>query len=73
MSADEPAHAAPHGRPLDARTVGVIIVAAVLVGLGLSSLAYWLITGRWLLLAGVIPLAVGGLLLFSRLSGPDRA
>ena len=50
-----------------------IVGAAVLAGLGLALMAYWLITLSWWYFAGLIPLVLGALLLFSRLSGPDRA
>lgn len=49
------------------------IGAAVLVGLGMTGMAYWLITFHWILLASLIPLIGGGLLLFSRFTGPDHA
>jgi hypothetical protein len=50
-----------------------VVGAAVLVGIGLTGLAFWLITFHWVYLASVLPLAGGGLLLFSRRTGPDHA
>ena len=73
MAADETAHVGHSERSLGARTVLAITGAAILVGLGLASTAYWLITGEWAFFGGVAAVVVGGLLLFSRLSGPDRA
>jgi hypothetical protein len=54
-------------------SVPFVVGAAVLVGVGLTGMAYWLITFHWELLASIVPLAVGGLLLFSKGSGPDQA
>jgi hypothetical protein len=68
--------ASPHA-PADhsegAVSVLLVIGAAVLIGLGLTGMAFWLITFHWLFLASVVPLAGGGLLLFTRATGPDRA
>ncbi|HYA57490.1 MAG TPA: hypothetical protein VEH57_03380 [Thermoplasmata archaeon] len=61
--------AAEHGSV----SIPILVLAAVLVGLGLLGMAYWLITFQWALLASVIPLALGGLLLFTPRTGPDRA
>jgi hypothetical protein len=73
MSGEGTAHVTPPESPLGARAVVAIVGAAVLAGVGLASLAYWMITGSWLYFAGVVPLALGAVLLFSRLTGPDRA
>lgn len=73
MSEDESAHAVASASPLGARSVAAIIGAALLVGIGLASVAYWIITGKWIFFAGLLSLAVGAVLLFSRLTGPDRA
>ncbi len=51
-----------------------VIAGAVLVGVGLTGMAYWIYSGfHWLYLGSVAPLLAGGLILFSRLSGPDHA
>jgi hypothetical protein len=54
-------------------SIPFVIGAAALIGLGLTGMAFWLITFHWIFLASVIPLAGGGLLLFTRASGPDHA
>ncbi|HTP55251.1 MAG TPA: hypothetical protein VML53_01115 [Thermoplasmata archaeon] len=72
MEGSAAAHSSAHGRAT-ASEIGAIVGAAVLVGAGITGLAYWLITFHWLFLGSVIPLAAGGLLLFSRWTGPDRA
>jgi hypothetical protein len=72
----EPAHGHEHPEELPEGSVSVPIVvgAALLIGLGLTSMAYWLITSfHWIYFAGVVPLAGGGYLLFTRFTGADRA
>jgi Na+/proline symporter len=54
-------------------SVPLVIGSAVLVGIGLTGMAYWLITFHWILLASVLPLATGGLLFFTKATGPDHA
>jgi len=54
-------------------SVPFVILAAVLCGLGILSLSYWLITFTWVLLAGVLPLAVGAYMLFTPRAGWDHA
>lgn len=54
-------------------SIPLVVGAAVLVGIGLMGMAYWLITFRWVFFASLIPLVGGALLLFSRLTGPDHA
>jgi Na+/proline symporter len=54
-------------------SVPFIVLASVLVGLGIMGLAYWLITFQWVLMLSIAPLAIGGLLFFTRAAGPDRA
>ena len=49
------------------------VFSAVLIGLGLSGMAYWLVTFNWLYFASLIPLVFGGYMLFTRGTGPDRA
>lgn len=54
-------------------SIPLVIGSAVLVGVGLTGMAYWLITFHWILLASVIPLVSGGLLFFTKATGPDHA
>ncbi|HTT14830.1 MAG TPA: hypothetical protein VMG81_03505 [Thermoplasmata archaeon] len=54
-------------------SIGWVIGAALLCGLGLFALAYWLITFSWLYFAGVIPVIVGALMLFNPRAGWDHA
>jgi len=54
-------------------SVPFTVFSAVLIGLGLSGMAYWLVTFNWLYFASLIPLVFGGYMLFTRGTGPDRA
>jgi fatty acid desaturase len=54
-------------------SVPIVIAIALLCGVGLIGVAYWLLTQNWLYFAALVPLIGGALLLFTRLSGPDRA
>ncbi len=54
-------------------SVGTVILSAVLIGLGLFSIIYWLVTFDWLWFAGVFLVVAGGLLFFSRRTGIDHS
>ncbi len=54
-------------------SVPYLILSAVLAGVGLFGMAYWLVTFNWLYFASVIPLVLGAYMLFTRGTGPDRA
>ncbi|HTP54165.1 MAG TPA: hypothetical protein VML94_04260 [Thermoplasmata archaeon] len=54
-------------------SVPLVVGSALLVGVGLTGMAYWLITFHWIFLASVLPLAAGGLLFFTKATGPDHA
>jgi len=58
-----------------ARSVSIpfLVLAALLIGLGLSGMAFWLVTFQWLYFASLIPLVLGAYMLFTRGTGPDRA
>jgi hypothetical protein len=74
MSDEATAHAGPTGHGLGTGTVLVIVAAALIFGAGWFLTAYWLISAfSWTWFAGLPLLVVGGLLLFSRLTGPDHA
>lgn len=70
--ATAPLTAPAHG--LGVRATLVIIGASLLFGLGWVLTALWLISAfAWTWFVGLPLLVVGGLLFFSRLTGPDRA
>lgn len=64
-----------HGRAATAPSLSVpyLVLSAVLAGVGLAGMAYWLVTFDWLYFASVIPLVLGAYMLFTRGTGPDRA
>ncbi len=72
---DAPAAAsASHARPFGGATLVLTIIgSAVLAGVGILGMVYWLVTFRWVLFLSVIPFVVGAYLLFTRATGPDRA
>jgi hypothetical protein len=59
--------------PTESVSVPYLLLSAILAGVGLFGMAYWLVTFNWLYFASVIPLAVGAYMLFTRGTGPDRA
>jgi hypothetical protein len=58
---------------VSALTVLTIVGAAVLSGVGLFGVMYWLLTLNWLYFLSLAPLTVGAYLLFTRATGSDRA
>lgn len=64
--AHEPVVASPISVPF-------VILASLLIGGGIFSLDYWLITQNWLWFLGWAPLLAGGLMLFSPKAGVNRA
>jgi hypothetical protein len=74
MSGYGGAHAAPaHGHVSSPISVPWVVLSAVLIGLGLFMLAYWLLTFNWFFFLGIAPCLAGGLMLFSRRAGVDSA
>ncbi len=54
-------------------SIPILLLAGVLIGVGLLGVAYWQITGSWLWFLSIVPVILGGGLLFSKWSGPDHA
>jgi len=54
-------------------SLAFLVLACLLIGAGIFGMAYWLVTFQWLYFASVIPLALGGYMLFTRGTGPDRS
>jgi fatty acid desaturase len=54
-------------------SVPLVIAAALLCGVGLVGVSFWLVTQNWLYFAGLLPLIGGAYLLFTGVTGPDRA
>ncbi len=73
---DAPAHASvAHPKRSDGGALFVLTVigSAVLAGVGIMGMFYWLLTFRWLFFLSVIPLIGGAYLFFTRATGPDHA
>jgi hypothetical protein len=64
-----PAHAATKV----AISIPFVTLAAILIGVGVLGIAYFLITFDLLYLGGVVALLAGGLMLFHPLAGADHA
>ncbi len=74
MSGYGGAHAGPrHAHVRSPISVPWVVLSALLIGLGLFMLAYWLVTFTWLDFLGIAPCVLGGLMLFSRRAGFDSA
>ena len=66
-----PTSAHPHAKsPI---SVPWVVGAALLIGLGVFAMAYFLLTFNLLYFFGIGALALGGLMLFSRRAGVDSA
>ena len=62
-----------HPRTRSTLSIPFLVLSAVLCGVGIFGMAYWLLTQSWAWFASLLPLVVGAYLLFTRASGPDRA
>ena len=60
-------------RDYDGLSIAFLVVASILIGFGLLSSAFFLITFQWIYLAGTLLVVAGGLMLFHPRSGPDSA
>jgi hypothetical protein len=54
-------------------SVPFLVLSAVLIGVGMFGMAYWLVTFNWLYFGSLVPLVLGAYMLFTRGTGPDRA
>ncbi len=74
MSGYGAAHSGPHvkhpGGPIN---VPWVILAAVLIGIGLTVVAYWLYTFDLYYTFGIAFVVAGGLMLFDERAGADHA
>jgi hypothetical protein len=62
-----------HGKIVSPISVPWVVLSAVLIGLGLGLIAYWLLTFEWLYFTGIPLCVIGGTMLFSRRAGVDSA
>ena len=65
----------PHEHRPTSSTLSIpfLVLSAILCGVGIFGLAYWLVTFNWVFFASLIPLVLGAYMLFTRGTGPDRA
>ncbi len=54
-------------------SIPFLLASALLCGVGLFGLSFWLVTQDWLYFASLIPLVIGAVMLFQRGTGPDHA
>lgn len=54
-------------------SIPFVMLAAVLIGVGILALVYWLVTFEWIYFGGILPSLTGGLMLFHPRAGADRA
>jgi hypothetical protein len=74
MAESETAHAAPRTVASRASSVLLVIATGVLIGAGIFGTVYWLYTSfAWIWFPSLVAVVVGCYLLFTRVSGPDRA
>jgi hypothetical protein len=62
-----------HAATENSLSVPFLVLSALLIGVGLFGMAYWLVTFSWLYFASVVPLILGAYMLFTRGTGSDRA
>lgn len=63
-----------HADPRSSVNLPFLLLSAVLIGIGLTSLSAWMLDGLWWTLGlGIVTCTVGGFLLFQRGTGADAA
>jgi hypothetical protein len=68
-------YGSPHTRVHQKSPISVpwVVLSALLVGIGLFLVAFWLITMEWVWFLGLVPAVVGGVMLFDPRAGADHA
>ena len=64
---------APHAATKSAISIPWVALAALLIGVGILGMVYFLVTFDWLYFGALIPSLTGALMLFHPLAGADRA
>ena len=67
------AHTAHPEEGAERVSVPIILAVSLLCGIGIFGTTLWLYTFNWIFFASFAPLIGGAYLLFTRLTGPDRA
>jgi hypothetical protein len=62
-----------HAPSENSLSIPFLVVSALLIGVGLFGVAYWLVTFEWIYFASLVPLILGAYMLFTRGTGSDRA
>ena len=62
--------AVDHRAPI---SVGWVVGASLLMGIGIFFVTLWLVTFTWAYLGGILPMAVGILMMFDPRAGADRS
>ena len=50
-----------------------VILSAILCGVGIMAMMYWLVTSEWIFFAGVIPCLIGALMFLDPRAGANHA
>ncbi|MCI4331886.1 MAG: hypothetical protein L3K19_08615 [Thermoplasmata archaeon] len=67
------AGAASHGSSVSTISVPWVIAAALLIGVGLFIISYFMVTFQFVYLGGIALVVGGGFMLFDERAGPDHA
>jgi len=73
MSAHLAAKPVPTRESEGPTSIALITVAAIICGLGIFGVFYWIYTTDWIYFPSVALVAIGCYLLFTRITGPDHA
>jgi uncharacterized membrane protein HdeD (DUF308 family) len=65
--------ASAHAVTKSAISIPWVVGAAILIGVGVLAMVYFLLTLNWLYFSGVLASLTGALMLFHPLAGADRA
>ena len=71
--AEYPSASEAHPGHRSTLSIPFLVLSALLCGVGIFGMAYWLVTQGWAWFAFLLPLVLGADLLFTRGTGPDRA
>lgn len=65
--------ATAHAAAKSTLSIPFVVLAALLIGVGILALVYWIVTFDWLYFGGILPSLTGALMLFHPRAGADRA
>jgi hypothetical protein len=73
MSEHAGAEASPTAAGADTISIPWVLLSAVMCGVGLFAVSYWLLTQNWLWFLGILPVILGAIMFLSPRMGPDHA